>query len=69
VSHTCPRRGCRVVVPDHLFACRQDWFALSRPVQAAIYATAGQHLANRDRIDAIKAAREEWQQLDQAAES
>jgi hypothetical protein len=64
VSHTCPRPGCKARVPDHLFACRGDWFALSRPVQAAIYATASRHLADRERIDAIKAAREEWRRLD-----
>jgi len=61
MAHTCPRRTCTVTVPDHLFACRADWFALSKSVQAAIYATSGKGFT-RERIDAIKAAREEWRE-------
>jgi hypothetical protein len=57
--HTCPRSGCTRQVPDHMFACRNDWYALSKPVRDAIWATSGKGFT-RERIDAIKAAREDW---------
>jgi hypothetical protein len=56
-THLCP--GCHgVQVPNRLFACRPCWDKLSASVKAAIYATVGK--MNRARIDAIQAAREEW---------
>ena len=55
---TCPHPDCTQRVHRRLFACRTHWFQLSRPVRAAIYATVGQH--GRERIDAVKAAMEEW---------
>jgi hypothetical protein len=45
-----------------MFACRSDWFALSKAVRDAIYATVG--TATRARFDAIAAARKEWADLD-----
>jgi len=64
-AHTCPRRGCSIQVPDALFACRDDWFALSRPVRAAIYATSKPSKGfTRERLDAIKAALEDWEGAD-----
>lgn len=60
--HFCPRKGCAAEVPDRMFACRTDWFALSKPVRDAIYATVGQ--ATTERFEAIRAAREEWTLLD-----
>lgn len=58
--HGCPRRGCDAQVPDSLFACRADWFRLSKPVRDAIWATNGRPLGNRERLNAIRAALEEW---------
>lgn len=49
-------------VRDAMFACRSDWFALSKAVRDAIWATAG--TATRERFDAIAAARKEWAELD-----
>jgi hypothetical protein len=49
-----------VQVSNRLFACRRDWFALSKPIRDAIYATAGKSLLDHDRRAAIEAAREEW---------
>jgi hypothetical protein len=66
-THTCPRPGCAAQVPDELFACRGDWFALSLPVRHAIYATARRRLLDRVRLAAVKAAREEWRLLNQRA--
>jgi hypothetical protein len=60
---TCPRQGCKVKIPDALFACRDHWFALSPSVRAAIYATNGKGVT-RERIAAIKAAREDWGETD-----
>jgi len=63
--HHCPRRGCKALLPYHLFACKRDWFALSVPVREAIRATSGLHVMEKDRRDAIEAAREEWKMLDE----
>jgi hypothetical protein len=56
---TCPHPDCTQRISRRLFACRAHWFALSRPVRAAIWATVGQP-GTRERIDAVKAAMEEW---------
>jgi hypothetical protein len=56
---TCPHPECQQRISRRLFACRTHWFQLSRPVRAAIYATVGQQ-GSRERIDAVKAAMEEW---------
>ena len=58
---TCPHPECQQRISRRLFACRTHWFQLSRPVRAAIYATANPHrISSRERIDAVKAAMEEW---------
>lgn len=61
--HKCPRKGCEVKVPDHLFACRPDWFALSYGTRRAIWATAGLHPTEPSRYRAIMAAIAEWEAL------
>jgi hypothetical protein len=58
-SHLCPHPGCQARISRRLFACRAHWFQLSRPVRAAIWATVGRQ-GTRERIDAVKAAMEEW---------
>jgi hypothetical protein len=57
-EHICPRPGCTTRIPRGRFACKPDWSALSKPVQRAIWATAFR--PGRDRIQAVKAAMEEW---------
>lgn len=59
-QHRCPRRGCTQVVDNKIFACWRDWYALSKPVRDAIYATARLHSLHPDRRAAFDAAREEW---------
>lgn len=58
-SHICPHPDCQVRISRRLFACRTHWFQLSSPVRKAIWDTVGQ-LGTRQRLDAVKAAREEW---------
>jgi hypothetical protein len=36
MSHTCPARGCKVVVPDELLMCRADWYRVPRPLRTAV---------------------------------
>lgn len=43
-----------------LLACRPHWFALSKPVREAIWATVGQSPLAPDRRAALAAAMEEW---------
>jgi hypothetical protein len=37
--HTCHRDGCRVTVPPRMFMCRDDWRALPKRFQDAIWRT------------------------------
>jgi hypothetical protein len=59
-KHNCPRPDCTKVISNALFACRSDWFRLSAPVRAVIYATARLNLLDPKRRGAILAAMEEW---------
>jgi len=56
---TCPHPECQARISRRLFACSRHWFQLSQPVRAAIWATVGRQ-GTRERIDAVKAAMEEW---------
>ena len=56
---TCPHPDCQQRISRRLFACRIHWFQLSKPVRDAIWATVGQP-GTRERVDAVKAATEEW---------
>jgi hypothetical protein len=48
-----------------MFACRSDWFALSKPVRDAIWATATPaKILTRERREAVQAAMEEWEATD-----
>lgn len=62
--HTCPRRGCDRRVPNRLFACLNDWWALPDPVREAIHATARMPITATERQLAIKAARGAWKVAD-----
>ena len=44
--HTCPRVGCRALVPDDQLACYPHWHQVPRPLQRAVYA-AWNHGAGR----------------------
>ena len=59
-SHECPRKGCYVRVPESLFACRRDWFALRWETQQAIHATADSNILTRERRAALSMARQDW---------
>lgn len=37
MSHQCPRPECPRTVPDDLFACRGDWYALPRAIRDDIW--------------------------------
>lgn len=62
--HTCPRRGCTTQLPDRLFACRGDWYALSRETRRLIWNTAGLPLTSVARALAVRKAGDEWKALD-----
>jgi hypothetical protein len=60
-THRCPRRGCRVTVPNHLFACRAHWYALSKPTRDLIWATSHLPVFDEERQAAFRAADEDWE--------
>lgn len=37
MTHQCPRPECSRTVPDELFACRGDWYALPNGLRDAIW--------------------------------
>lgn len=37
MTHICPRPGCPRTVPDDMFACRGDWYALPRVIRDDIW--------------------------------
>ena len=37
--HECPAPGCGVKIPGRLFACREHWFVLPKPLRDRIWAT------------------------------
>jgi hypothetical protein len=37
MTHMCPRPECTRVVPDDMFACRGDWYALPERLRTAIW--------------------------------
>lgn len=63
-AHTCPRKGCQVTVPNHLFACRSDWFALSKATRDLIWATAHLPVMDPERRNAFRAADADWEACD-----
>lgn len=63
-EHRCPRRTCRAVVPNALFACVVDWGLLSGATQRGIYRTAKMSLLSEPRREAIQAAVDEWKEMD-----
>jgi hypothetical protein len=38
MTHQCPRPECSRSVPDDMFACRGDWYALPQPIRDRIWA-------------------------------
>lgn len=38
MTHQCPRPECSRAVPDDMFACRGDWYALPARLRDAIWA-------------------------------
>lgn len=38
MSHSCPRPECSRDVPDDMFACRGDWYALPAHLRDAMWA-------------------------------
>jgi len=37
VTHQCPRPECSRSVPDDMFACRGDWYALPEALRQSIW--------------------------------
>jgi hypothetical protein len=58
--HKCPAPRCTLMIRTSLLACRPHWYALSKPVREAIWATAGLSILHPDRRAALTAAMEEW---------
>lgn len=52
-KHYCPRPNCRKVVPDRLFSCEADWFALPDEIRSRILRTARLSLLNVQRRTAV----------------
>jgi hypothetical protein len=48
------------MIRTSLLACRPHWYALSKPVREAIWATVGLSNLHPDRRAALTAAMEEW---------
>jgi hypothetical protein len=48
-------------VPNHLFACRNDWYALTKPTRDLIWATAHLPVMDPERRNAFRAADEDWE--------
>jgi hypothetical protein len=59
-THRCPRPGCPRTVPNRLFACRVDWYALSKPTRDLIWATAHLPVLDPERRAAFRAAEQDW---------
>ncbi len=59
-KHKCPRHGCDRQVPNAMFACPDDWRALSRLAKAKIVATARRNVLDPRRREAFRAAEEAW---------
>lgn len=66
MRHRCPRRTCTEEVDNRLFACHEDWFALSRVARDGIYRTANMSSLSEPRRAAIAVAMEEWRLMDAA---
>lgn len=56
-THACPG-NCGVRVPNHLYACRVDWYRLPKEIRSAIWGTAKLSLLAPGRRAALEAARE-----------
>lgn len=56
----CPAPGCQNQIGPSLLACRPHWYALSKPVRSAIWATVGLSPMDPARRGALTAALEEW---------
>lgn len=61
--HFCPRPGCEVEVPDRLFACQRDWYALPDTIRAAILRTARLSVLAPARREALARAGRAWADL------
>lgn len=49
------------MVPNHLYACRDHWFQLSKPVRHLIWATAHLPVMDPARRAAFRAADADWE--------
>jgi hypothetical protein len=59
-THRCP--GChKADVPNTQLGCRPCWYALSKPVRDAVWATVKLPTLHPDRLNALESALEEWQ--------
>lgn len=58
MSHNCPRPECSRTVPDDMFACRGDWYALPSAVRDAIWQ--GWRSGDADAHAAAMASARQW---------
>lgn len=56
-THPCPAPECARQVPDHLFACRADWYRLPKPLRDDIWR--GYHGSFAEHLAAMVDA-EQW---------
>lgn len=59
-EHYCPRQGCARVVPNRLFACRADWYALPADLRRIIDQTAHLSISHPARQEVFADARQAW---------
>lgn len=58
--HLCPRRGCKVDVPNTMFCCTDDWHSLSLALRAEISRTRTLSVLTPTRRLLFEQARDEW---------
>lgn len=58
--HICPKKGCRVEVPDARFACITHWYKLPDDVRREITATKNMNVLQPRRRAAFLAASIAW---------
>lgn len=67
-THRCPRKGCTATVSNRLFACYDDWRALTRETQREIHRTARMSVLSTPRRNAFQMAYDDWSDADEQAE-
>jgi len=64
-THECPAPWCSTRVPQNMFACRADWYQLSKRVRARIWRGYRDDPGGDAHRAAMAAAIEEYRQVQQ----